>query len=457
MFKPEELVPREVWTVVLSKLSTEDELSCRCVCVSFKNEVDSILNKNQDRLWLRHQYDYDHYFCYDKDHRIFSRDTLYFGKTISIKDLMFVSKLMPSLKILQLDPVSRDFGYEWYPYEHDDLYDYCDEKGRAVPITKIFPQVACLILSGQTETDNFVGHLSQLKHLTIFQSVVGGSPTFPNLDSLEMRIMWDDYDDFLPMPSKRFVVPERKIEWRNLPKTLEVIETELYCGEYISVGKPHFKNLKVLKGLCVGRHADNKNPETLINFLKDHKGSLKELSFSVEGEVANIKVLLPLFTRLQKLSVWIKTDKQAIEFKKIKALAHNLQYFEISFALWPRTEEYLGAILENLPTGLDNLAIKYVRCYEEISTLIEKIMEKVVNGDTKRVTITSVDSGDTRGKLNGEYYDEYDDNDVFENIVKISPSPVRVEKKNRRLHEQDQSDCEQKRHFSLVHDIVISL
>ena len=461
MFKPEELVPREVWTVVLSKLSAKDKLSCRCVCVSFKKEVDSILKNNQDRLWLRHwKFTYGHYFCYDKDHSISSRDTLYFYKTISIENLMFVSSLMPSLKILQIDPCCRERYYEWYEYDDWYLYDYRHEKHKAVPITKIFPQVACLILSGQTETDNFVGHLSQLKHLTIFQSVVGGSPTFPNLDSLEMRIMWDDYDDYPPMPSKRFVMPGSTIEWSTLPKTLEVIETGLNCGEYISVGKPHFSNLKILKGLGVGRYEANENVETLMNFLKDHKGSLTELSFSVREEVANIKVLLPLLTRLQKLSVEIETDRQAIELKEIKPFAHNLQYFEISLHLWEWSDnsKNLGAILENLPTGLDNLSIKYVRCYEEINTFMEKIMENIVNGDTKRVTIASINNDDECGKTKaGEYVDEYEINDVFSNIVKMKPESVRVEKKNTRVFEEDYSDCTRRRHFSCVYDIVISL
>ena len=98
MLKPEELLPRETWTLVLSKLSVEDKLSCRCVCVSFKKEGDSILKNKQDRLWLNNYHsDYSHYFCYDKDHKISSRDTLYFVRTISIKNLMFVSALMPSL------------------------------------------------------------------------------------------------------------------------------------------------------------------------------------------------------------------------------------------------------------------------------------------------------------------------------------------------------------------------
>ena len=120
MFKPEELLSREVWTFVLSKMSTRDELSCRCVCNYFKEEMDSTLNKNQDRLWLRQRGDdYAHYFCYDKDHRISSRDTVYFRRTISIKNLEFVSSLMPSLKILQLDPLDQV-----YRENYDEGYDF---------------------------------------------------------------------------------------------------------------------------------------------------------------------------------------------------------------------------------------------------------------------------------------------------------------------------------------------
>ena len=253
--KPEELVPREVWTVVLSKLSTEDKLSCRPVCSSFKKEVDSILNKNQDRLWLRQRDDdFAHYFCYDKAHRISSRDTLYFDKTICIKNLEFVSKLMPSLKILQLDPL-KTYQPNWDVYEElkyviNDL-DYRDTEDKAVPITKIFPLVQCFILPGETGTENFVGDLSQVKHLTLFDGVQEESPTFPNLDSLEARKYSSHRRKHLPKPSERLVVPHATMEWRTLPKTLEVIETELNCNEYISVGKPHFSNLKILKGLDV--------------------------------------------------------------------------------------------------------------------------------------------------------------------------------------------------------------
>ena len=168
----------------------------------------------------------------------------------------------------------------------------------------------------------------------------------------------------------------------NFTKNTEVIETSLKFDEYISVGKPHFENLKILKSLY-----EELNVETLMNFLKDHKGSLTELSFSIDKEVANIKVLLPVLTQLQKLSLKIETDKQAIEFKEMKALAYNLEYFELSFSLWSGTEEHFGPILENLPLGLDNLSIEDVESYGEINTFLEKIIEKIVNGDTKRVTI----------------------------------------------------------------------
>ena len=90
----------------------------------------------------------------------------------------------------------------------------------------------------------------------------------------------------------------------------------------LSVGKPYFKNLKSLKGFLPFERifSEDENLESLINFLKDHKGSLTELSFSAEEKVANTKVLMPLLTSLQKLSVRIKTDKQAIELKEINTV-----------------------------------------------------------------------------------------------------------------------------------------
>ena len=338
MFNPLELLLKEVWTVVLSKLSMEEKLSCRCVCVSFKKEVDSILKTNQDRLWLRQRDDdFTHYFCYDKDHRISSRDTLYFYRIICMKNLKLVSASMPSLKILQLDPFDPPYQ-KYYDYDDDyndiDLPDYRDTEDKAVPITKIFPQVTCLILPGETETDNFVGDLSQVKHLTLLNGDLKESLTFPNLESLEVKRYLDDYGERLPMPSKRFVAPQGLIKWSSLPKTLEVIQTTLKCNNYVSVGQPYFSDLKIVEDLYTDGYADEKNLETVISFLKDHKESLTELSFSAEEEVANIKVLLPLLTNLHKLSVQIKTDKQAIEWKEVKALAHNLQYFELSFAFF---------------------------------------------------------------------------------------------------------------------------
>ena len=449
MLKPEELLPSEAWTFVLSKLSTTDELSCRCVCVSFKKEVDSILKKNQDRLWLRHRDDdYAHYFCYDKDHTILSRDTLYFDKTISIKNLGFVSKLMPSLKILQLDPLDQVYR-EDYDEDRDFYYDvglpdYRDKKGKAVPITKIFPHVACFILPGGTEKDNFVGDLSQVKHLTLFDSIEQGSPTFPNLDSLEIRKFSTYYEEGLPLPSTRFVVSEATIEWSTLPKTLEIIEAGLKFDEYISVGKPHFENLKILKGLY-GR-SYGQDPETLMNFVKDHKVSLTELSFSAEEDVTNIKVLLPVLTRLHKLSVKIETDKQAIELKEIKALAYNLHYFELLFSLWSGAEKHFVPILENLPLGLDNLSIEDVTTYGEISTFLKKIVEKIVNGDTKRVTIVGVEDDDDHATY------------IMEKIMKMKPEAVRVDKINTRVYEDDHSDSGSRTEYSRsVCDIVISL
>ena len=365
--------------------------------------MDSIFNKNQDRLWLRcrkYSYgddDYAYYLCYDKDHKISSRDTLYFAKTISIKKLKFVSALMPSLKILQLDPlepVQYAVKDKVYVKKLDNDLDYRDYEDKAVPITKIFPQVTCLILPGETETDNFVGHLSQVKHLTLFDGIQEGLPTFPNLESLEART-WSYKSGIncithVPTPSKRFVQPLATIKWRKLPKTLEIIETRVIFDEYISIGKPHFKNLKILRGSGVGRYKENESVETLMNFLRDHKGSLTELSFSAEKDDVNIKVLLPLLTNLHKLSVEIKTDKQAIELKEIKALAYSLQYFQLLFYLSSGTDERLDPILENLSTGVDNFSIKGVNSYEEIDTFMDKIMAKVVNGDTKTVTIAGI-------------------------------------------------------------------
>ena len=458
MLKPEELLPRETWTFVLSKLSTEDELSCRCVCKSFKNEVDSILNKNKDRLWLRHRDDdYAHYFCYDEDHRISSRDTLYFNGMIRIKNLKFVSKLMPSLKILQLDPLDQGAAENYYEedpdyreYENCDTWDDVGE-GIVVPITKIFPQVACLILPGQSETDNFVGDLSQVKHLTLLKGVLGELPTFSNLDSLEART-WAytsgvNLEARVPIASKRFVVvePHSTIKWRKLPKTLEVIETGVILDEYISIGNPHFDNLKILKSLYGQHDYERLSLESLVNFLKDHKGSLIELSFFVREDFGNIRVLVPLLTSLQKLSVEIKTDKQVMELKEIKALAHNLQYFELSFSLWSGSRKHLGPILENLPLSLDNLSIKGVRNYEEINTFMEKIMEKVVNGDTKRVTIAGVD--DTSGNPDK----------IIKEIINISPSPVRVEGTDRVFEDRWDSPGHRTEHFGFIWDIAISL
>ena len=446
MFKPEELLPREAWTFVLSRLSTKDELSCRCVSNSFKREVDSILKNNQNRLWLRHRDDdYAHYFCYDKDHRITSRDILYFDKTISIKQLKFVSALMPSLRILQLDPLDQvyreDYNEDRDFYYNVGLPDYRDYEEEAVPITMIFPQVACLILPGRTEKKNFTGHLSQVTHLTFFNNVEGGSPTFPNLDSLEVRNCWNFARSDLLMPSKRFVVPKVTFEWSTLPKTLEVIETRLMFDEYISVGKPHFSNLKILKG-TYGR-SYSENPETVMNFLKDHKESLTELSFSTEKEVVNMKVLLPMLTNLQKLSVKIETVKQAMELKEIKALAYNLQYFELCCDLCWGTQENLRLILDNLPLGLDNLSIGQVEEYEEIIGFMEKIIEKIVNGATKTVTFAGLD--------NDESYSTYI-------IWRMTPSPLRVEKRNTRVHEEDHRDSGSRTEYSkAICDIVISL
>ena len=132
---------------------------------------------------------------------------------------------MPSLKILQLDPLDQVYR-EDYDEDRDfhydvNLPDYRDKKDKAVPITKIFPQVTCLILPGGAENKNFVGNLSQVKHVTIFDSLEKGSPTFPSLDSLEVRKYSTYYERCLSMPFKRFVMPGAIIEWRILPKTLK--------------------------------------------------------------------------------------------------------------------------------------------------------------------------------------------------------------------------------------------
>ena len=180
---------------------------------------------------------------------------------------------------------------------------------KGFPSQKYFLRVACLILPGETETDNFIGDLSQVKHLILFDGVHEESPTLSNHDSLEVRKYTNHRGKHLPMSSKRFDVPLATMEWRTLPKTLQVIKTEVNLDEYISLRKPLFLNLKIPKSLYGRSYDPNQSLVTLIKFLKDHKGSLTELSFCAEEEITNIKVLVPLLTSLQKLSVNTMTDK----------------------------------------------------------------------------------------------------------------------------------------------------
>ena len=436
---------------MFSKLSTEDKVGCRSVCKFFKKEVDSILKK-KDRLWLRiRKYEPGHYFCYDKNHTIFSRDTLYFDKTICIKNLNFVSALMPFLKILQLDPFEQLYREEYDLFEYDeDCPDYRDEKNNVVYFTKIFPQVACFILPGLVERCNFYGNLSQVKHLTISGVVYRQRlPKFPNLDSLEcshFRQETDDDLDALVMPSKRFVVPLAQIQWRDLPQTLESIEAELKYDGYISIGKPHFLNLKILKSHSAMSRT-NPNLETLMNFLKDHKGSLTELSFSAEKKekVVNLKAFVPLLTQLHKLSVKIETVEHAIDLKEIKALANNLQYFELWVPARSGTQEHFGKILENLPLGLDNLSIEDDWCDGVSDTFMRKIIEKIVNGHTKRVTIAGIGDGNPTEK-------------TIEKIMRMKPEGVKVEKRNLRVREEDHSNFVSRTEYcTYICNIIISL
>ena len=104
----------------------------------------------------------------------------------------------------------------------------------------------------------------------------------------------------------------------------------------------------------------------------------------------------------------------------------------------------MGPILENLPTDLDNFSIKNVWDYEDIDTFMEKIMEKVVNGDTARVTIAEVDKRYTRN--------------IIENIVKMKPSPVRVEKRDTKPIQEHYYDIVSRSGNNLfMCEIVISL
>ena len=148
------------------------------------------------------------------------------------------------------------------------------------------------------------------------------------------------------------------------------------------------------------------------------------------------------------MSVEIKTDKQAIELKEIKALAHDLQYFELLFNLWSGTKKQLGPIFKNLPLGLDNFSIQGFTSYEQVNLFMDEMMEKVVNGDTKTVTIADVE--DDHASV------------MIQEIMKISPSPVRVEKNSRVVVEEDNEPCYQyilrrTQCSRTLHDIAISL
>lgn len=230
-----DLLPKSLKHVEEAPLSKQDKLSI-------------LFSDNEDDLPLE---------CYHEDHVVPIHQTI---RVKNMQDIEAVTSLMPSIKVLRLHSLVSV-----------DLQE----------IMTCFVNLECLSLEGSIDCKDSRTSFPALKHLSV-QSGIKGShlPSLPSLESLDVIYGFDNLQpwlernkDILPLKSIRF-----RFSWIGggimslIPFTsLEFIGGVNSFAGYERQFKPCFKNLSLRCKASTSNHVE------FIDFLKDHRTTLKTL------------------------------------------------------------------------------------------------------------------------------------------------------------------------------------
>ena len=258
MYSATQVLPQEIWRNVLERLSNTDLIVSTLVCKTFKAEGEVVLKK-QTKLGIFISDKRYIFKCYHPDHHVPDNRTLVIK---DIRQLQAVKTLMPLIKILEIQP-----------------NDYLDIQC----ILTSFVNLECLAVNGQILCEDSTQVFPALKHLTVFDfcydSNLYSLPSLESFDVFAFRglfpyLLESWFQENTGIPLKRIRVCYLDM-LMSLPSSLEDITSTLGCMPYSRQFKPLFPKLSrfssdIIKWGNITRE--------FIDFLKDHRTTLKELS-----------------------------------------------------------------------------------------------------------------------------------------------------------------------------------
>jgi len=284
-----EILPISVWNQCLRLLPLKDRMTCRRVCLGFKNQVDSILKK-QRKLWIRNRDNPSMANCFQEDHRISDQDCLSYNNVSppSQQDLETLHHLMPLIQVFKFDPYVVVQASLWNPCRTDNPKAYelmyqMQERDPPANLTDLFKDVECLVLPGKVCGDNINptnkdDKLVHFKHLFVgvLMPDVSRFKPIPNLESLQVMDGYHGWDS-IPHPSKRLVMKYpvgNSMHWKDIPISMEEFQAQVNYKKYETKNQPFIPNLKVLGPIRL----EDRCFTEISAFLSDHKETLKEVS-----------------------------------------------------------------------------------------------------------------------------------------------------------------------------------
>lgn len=359
------ILPLEVWGKVIKALTVNDILNARLVCLAFKSQGDYVLNK-KDRLHLvgtcSHIGDMNRN-CFDVDHKIGQEDVMIIRQQMTSEKWKKIGLLLPNIKILQVSCSS----YEW--------------TSRLQEIKDNFKKVICLTLDKKILHNE--GSFPDIRHFRGVQFKVLN--LMPALESIEVDSHENEEIQFkFPDTCTRLIIGYGSVlRWQQLPSSLEILHSfRLTLTGYNRRYQPVFPSLKeLLLKECFYRHEATE----LVNFLCDHKLSLRKLVLDQGIWEGKIQELMPAMTSVEELKLTLTTVDQSKRLREgLDVHASSLKKLTIISSLIEI--EHVIPFIQNIPKQTSSLKLEVFNNDPVYTSTLLEIMD-----NASKVQASSID------------------------------------------------------------------
>ena len=400
----------------MTRLSLEDLLSGRSVCQDFKIEAEKVL-KTIDRLWLRKESASDESFqCFHSFHYIGVKHCIWFPDITSpfsmeydderkwypSKELCMISSLLPSVKILRIDPWNGNTRVPSY-YLHDTK--------AFLDFGQLFPNMECLVAPAEVKQSQLSGEKIKHLYVTTLQpnSTTAEAPcNLPFLESLHIiqGPVVCPYS-YPPIPSKRFICEKGLwFSWERIPSSIEVLHTWVaFDDRYTRQYRQTHPNLKSLGNQMLGFHSD---PEKLKEFILDNQESITNLSVILGPnyvEDTTLRSFCECLFGIQTLSLKLNNlfadslDSRIMKILKEQLPTQAPSLRKLHVTLYCAKMSGIQDCLHHMPTNTTTLTMKFkensylrkpdVKVINKIvlmmeSGIIQEVIHKGVSGFHRR-------------------------------------------------------------------------